>query len=60
MKYRIKHRYPCYPGGGCIPCDGYFVQVKRTGIFGWTHWEDVKGFVSKRKVEELLKILEDK
>ena len=25
-KYRIGHRYPCYPGGSCIPCDGYFVQ----------------------------------
>ena len=25
-KYRIKHRYPCYANGGCIPHDGYFVQ----------------------------------
>ena len=30
-RYRIEHRYPCYPGGGCIPYDGYFVQVLQEG-----------------------------
>jgi hypothetical protein len=32
-KYRIEHRYPCYHGGGCIPYDGYFVQVLKEGFF---------------------------
>ena len=32
-KYRIEHRYPCYVNGGCIPYDGYFVQVLKEGFF---------------------------
>lgn len=32
-RYRIQHRYPCYPGCGCIPYDGYFVQVLQEGFF---------------------------
>ena len=31
--YRIDKRYPVYPGGGCIPYTGYFVQVFVPGLF---------------------------
>lgn len=56
-KYRIQHRYPCYPGGGCIPYDGYFVQVLKHG-FLTDKWVDVKGFAERERAEELLKILQ--
>ena len=55
-KYRIEHRYPCYPGGSCIPHDGYFVQVLQEGFF-INKWVDIKGFGNREKAEELLKIL---
>jgi predicted aminopeptidase len=38
-KYRIEHLYPCYPGGGCIPYDGYFVKCSKRDSLqtdGWT------------------------
>lgn len=53
-RYRIIHRFPCYDG--CIPVDGYFVQVLKEGFFS-DKWVDVKGFASKEKAEQLLKIL---
>ena len=56
VKYRIEHRYPCYPGGGCIPHDGYFVQKLKEGFFT-DKWVDIKGFGDKKKAEELLEIL---
>ena len=55
-KYRIEHRYPCYPGGGCIPYDGYFVQKLKEGFFT-DEWLDIKGFGDRKKAEELLKML---
>lgn len=55
-KYRIEHRYPCYPDGSCIPHDGYFVQVLKEG-FLTDKWVDVKGFGDKAKAEELLELL---
>ena len=55
-KYRIEHRYPCYPGGGCIPYDGYFVQKLKEGFFT-DKWVDIKGFGDKKKAEELLETL---
>jgi hypothetical protein len=55
-RYRIEHRYPCYPSGGCIPYDGYFVQVLQEGFF-FDKWVDVKGFTSRKKAEELLDML---
>ena len=55
-KYRIEHRYPCYPNGGCIPYDGYFVQKLKEGFFV-DKWVDIKGFGDRKKAEELLKIL---
>ena len=57
MKYRIEHRYPCYPGGSCIPYDGYFVQVLREGLF-IDKWVDIKGFDTYERAEELKKQLE--
>ncbi len=56
-KYRIEHRYPCYPGGSCIPKDGYFVQVLQEGFLR-DKWIDVKGFGSRKQAEEFKKILE--
>ena len=56
-RYRIEHRYPCYPGGGCIPYDGYFVQVLQEGFFTDT-WVDIKGFDNPERAEKLLKALE--
>ena len=56
-RYRIEHRYPCYPGGGCIPYDGYFVQVLQEEFFTYK-WVDVKGFGDKESAEKLLKALE--
>ena len=56
-RYRIEHRYPCYPGGGCIPYDGYFVQVLQEGMFT-DKWVDVKGFGDQESAEKLLKALE--
>ena len=53
-RYRIEHRYPCYPGGGCIPYDGYFVQVLQEGFFT-DKWVDVKGFGDREIAEKLLK-----
>ncbi len=50
-KYRIEHRYPCYVNGGCIPHDGYFVQVLKEGFFT-DKWGDIKGFGDKKKAEE--------
>lgn len=55
-KYRIKHRYPCYANGSCIPYDGYFVQKLKEGFFT-DKWFDIKGFGDRKKAEELLKIL---
>ncbi|MBP5454881.1 MAG: hypothetical protein J6Y37_00080 [Paludibacteraceae bacterium] len=55
-KYRIKHRYPCYSNGSCIPQDGYFVQVLQKGIFR-DKWIDVKGFDNNRDAKELLEII---
>jgi hypothetical protein len=55
-KYRIKHKYPCYANGGCIPYDGYFVQVLKEGFFS-DKWIDIKGFGNKEEAEELLEIL---
>ena len=51
-KYRIEHRYPCYPGGGCIPHDGYFVQVLKEGFFT-DKWVDIKGFGDRERAEQL-------
>jgi hypothetical protein len=56
-KYRIISKYPCYPGGGCIPYTGYFVQVLKEGLFK-SKWVDVKGFAKREKAEELLKLLQ--
>ena len=56
-QYRIQHRYPCYPGGGCIPYDGYFVQVLQVGFFT-DKWVDAKGFCDRESAEKLLKALE--
>jgi len=55
-RYRIEHRYPCYPGGVCIPYDGYFVQVLKEGFFT-DKLVDVKGFADRDKAEELLELL---
>lgn len=55
-KYRIEHRYPCYPGGSCIPYDGYFVQILKEGFFT-KEWVDIKGFVDRESAENLLNIL---
>jgi hypothetical protein len=55
-KYRIEHRYPCYNGGGCIPYDGYFVQVLKKGFFT-DKWVDIKGFVDRKSAESLLNLL---
>ena len=57
-KYRIEHRYPCY-GGGCIPYDGYFVQVRKKGVLS-DEWIDITGFTNREKAEKLKKMLEDK
>ena len=57
-KYRIEHRYPCYPGGTCIPHDGYFVQ-RLSEVFFRDKWVDVKGFASKQDAEKLKEILEN-
>ena len=54
-KYRIEHRYPCY-NGGCIPYDGYFVQVLKEGSFT-DKLVDIKGFGDRERAEELLKTL---
>lgn len=56
-RYRIEHRYPCYPGGGCIHYDGYFVQVLQEGMFT-DKWVGTKGFGDKESAEKLLKALE--
>ena len=56
-RYRIQHRYPCYPGGGCIPYDGFFVQVLQEGFFT-DNWVDIKGFGDRESAEKLLKALE--
>lgn len=56
-RYRIEHRYPCYPGGCCIPYDGYFVQVLQERFFT-DKWVDVKGFGDRENAEKLLKALE--
>lgn len=56
-KYRIEHRYPCYSNGGCIPYDGYFVQVLQEG-FWRSRWVDIKGFGTREKAEQLKKQLE--
>lgn len=53
-RYRIVQRFPCY--NGCIPIDGYFVQVLKEGVF-FDKWVDVKGFASKEKAEQLLRTL---
>ena len=55
-KYRIEHRYPCYPGGGSIPYDGYFVQMLHEGFF-IDKWVDINGFGDRERAEELLNIL---
>lgn len=57
-KYRIEHRYPCY-AGGCIPHDGYFVQVLKEG-FLTDKWVDITGFTKLEKAIKLKKILESK
>ena len=54
--YRIDTRYPVYPGNGCIPYTGYFVQVFVPGFIKGK-WVDVKGFADKKQAEELLKQL---
>lgn len=54
-KYRIEHRYPCY-NGGCIPHDGYFVQVLKEEIFTY-NWVDIKGFGDRKSAEKLLNSL---
>lgn len=56
-RYRIENRYPCYPGGGCIPYDGYFVQVLQE-VFFTDKWIDVKGFGDRESAEKLLEALE--
>ena len=55
-RYRIEHRYPCYAKGGCIPYDGYFVQVLKESLFG-DIWVDIKGFGNKENAENLLNLL---
>lgn len=57
--YRIDKRYPVYPGGGCIPYTGYFVQVFVPGLFKGK-WVDVKGFADPKPAEQLLKQLKGK
>lgn len=54
--YRIDTRYPVYPGNGCIPYTGYFVQVFVPGFIKGK-WVDVKGFADPKQAEELLKQL---
>lgn len=54
-RYRIQNKYPCY-NGGCIPYDGYFVQVLQEGFF-YNKWVDIKGFDNRKRAEELLKQL---
>lgn len=56
-EYRIHKRYPVYPGGGCIPEIGYFVQVFVPGLFKGK-WVDVKGFADLKKAVNLKKQLE--
>lgn len=55
-KYRIEHKYPCYVNGGCIPYDGYFVQMLQEG-FLTDKWIDIKGFGDKEEAERLLEQL---
>ena len=55
-KYRIEHRYPCYVKGGCIPHDGYFVQVLKEGFFT-DKWVNIKGFGDRKSAEKLLNSL---
>lgn len=55
--YRIDKRYPVYPGGGCIPYTGYFVQVFVPGLFKGK-WVDVKGFADPKQAEDLKRQLE--
>ncbi len=55
-EYRIQTRYPVYPGNGCIPFVGFFVQVFVPGLFKGK-WVDIKGFADQKQAEELLKHL---
>ena len=57
-EYRIQTRYPVYPGNGCIPFVGFFVQVSVPGLFKGK-WVDIKGFADQKQAEELLKHLKD-
>ena len=57
-EYRIQTRYPVYPGNGCIPFVGFFVQVVVPGLFKGK-WVDIKGFADQKQAEELLKHLKD-
>ena len=55
-KFRIHAEYPVYVNGGCIPYTIYFVQKLEESFF-FNKWVDIKGFESKKKAEELLKLL---
>lgn len=55
-KFRIHAEYPVYPGGSCIPYTIYFVQKLEEGFF-CNKWIDIKGFESRQKAEDLLKLL---
>lgn len=57
MQYRIEPRFPCYINGGCLPNTCYFVQVKQEG-FLFDKWVDVKGFATKQKARDFIKMLE--
>lgn len=57
-EYRIQTRYPVYPGNGCIPFVGFFVQVFVPGLFKGK-LVDIKGFADQKQAEELLKHLKD-
>ena len=55
-KFRIHAEYPVYVGGGCVPYTIYFVQKLGEGFF-CDKWVNIKGFESKQKAEDLLKLL---
>lgn len=57
MQYRIEPHFPCYINGECLPSTCYFVQVKQEG-FLFDKWVDVKGFATKQKAREFIKMLE--
>lgn len=41
---------------GCIPITVFWVQVRESGFWG-DKWRDIKGFDTRKRAEELLKML---